>query len=278
MDSTNTDSVLPILSPNAVTWSWYVLKSIKVDWSKPLEQRRRQRRSPTSTGGMPGLSQGLPSSPRLMRSRYHRSEYSARSHRLPVESHVCDTLCFCLAFQHASGLQGSATCNAAIDVCSQGLLAFLDLDPFYQTKCWSRLLDKDANKAGSDALLPLCSLLRGVMLRRRKEDVGSQLSALKRCKPTCMGCNWCSLKGMMTSLAEAAKAPYHYLDVHNVVSWRVPLFRWPQLLCKLVAPLLYVACWCSVFPTVSPGCGSSPPAPLPPCCLSSQFCSDRAVF
>ena len=63
----------------------------------------------------------------------------------------------------------------------QGLLAFLDLDPYYQTKCWSRLLDKDANKAGSDALLPLCSLLRGVMLRRRKEDVGMQSSLPLTC-------------------------------------------------------------------------------------------------
>ena len=54
----------------------------------------------------------------------------------------------------------------------QGLLAFLNLQPYYYMKAWNALLDREKNGAGQYALHPLCSLLRTVMLRRRKQDVG----------------------------------------------------------------------------------------------------------
>lgn len=54
----------------------------------------------------------------------------------------------------------------------QGLLAFLDAEPYYHASVWNALLDKEKNGGGKDALLPLSSLLRGLMLRRQLQDVG----------------------------------------------------------------------------------------------------------
>ena len=54
----------------------------------------------------------------------------------------------------------------------QGLLAFLDAEPYYHPSVWNALLDKEKNGGGKDALLPLSALLRGLMLKRQLQDVG----------------------------------------------------------------------------------------------------------
>ena len=54
----------------------------------------------------------------------------------------------------------------------QGLLEFLAYEPFYDGRAWGALLLR-RGEAGPQRLLPLCSLLRGVMLRRTKDDVGT---------------------------------------------------------------------------------------------------------
>ena len=54
----------------------------------------------------------------------------------------------------------------------QGLLEFLAYEPFYANRNWSSLVLRKG-EAGPERLLPLCSLLRGVMLRRTKDDVGA---------------------------------------------------------------------------------------------------------
>jgi hypothetical protein len=53
----------------------------------------------------------------------------------------------------------------------QGLLEFLAYEPFYDGKSWNNLVLRK-HETGPERLLPLCSLLKGVMLRRTKEDVG----------------------------------------------------------------------------------------------------------
>ena len=55
---------------------------------------------------------------------------------------------------------------------SQGLLAFLDADPYYHERVWAALLDRNAGGGNKASLLPLQSLLSDLMLRRRVEDVG----------------------------------------------------------------------------------------------------------
>ena len=63
----------------------------------------------------------------------------------------------------------------------QGLLEFLAYEPFYDGRAWGQLLLR-RGEAGPQRLLPLCSLLRGVMLRRTKEDVGARpLCTAPRC-------------------------------------------------------------------------------------------------
>jgi hypothetical protein len=56
--------------------------------------------------------------------------------------------------------------------CAQGLLEFLAYEPFYEGRAWAALLLR-RGEAGAGRLLPLCALLRGVMLRRTKDDVGA---------------------------------------------------------------------------------------------------------
>ncbi len=48
----------------------------------------------------------------------------------------------------------------------------MDSEPYYHSRPWNSLLDRDKNGAGKYAVQPLFSLLRSLMLRRRKEDVG----------------------------------------------------------------------------------------------------------
>ncbi len=55
---------------------------------------------------------------------------------------------------------------------AQGLLEFLAYEPFYDNKSWGTLVLRK-HELGPERLLPLCSLLKGVMLRRTKEDVGA---------------------------------------------------------------------------------------------------------
>ncbi len=64
-----------------------------------------------------------------------------------------------------------------LGVCTQGLLEFLAYEPFYDNKSWSSLVLR-RHETGPERLLPLCSLLKGVMLRRTKEDVGARLLLL----------------------------------------------------------------------------------------------------
>ena len=54
----------------------------------------------------------------------------------------------------------------------QGLLEFLAYEPFYDNRNWSSLVLRKG-EAGLERLMPLCSLLKGVMLRRTKDDVGT---------------------------------------------------------------------------------------------------------
>ena len=65
--------------------------------------------------------------------------------------------------------------KAGRDGChEQGLLEFLAYEPFYDNKNWSSLVLRKG-ETGLERLLPLCSLLKGVMLRRTKDDVGRPL-------------------------------------------------------------------------------------------------------
>lgn len=57
------------------------------------------------------------------------------------------------------------------DFHAQGLLEFLAYEPFYDNRNWGSLVLRKG-EAGLERLLPLCSLLKGVMLRRTKDDVG----------------------------------------------------------------------------------------------------------
>ena len=59
----------------------------------------------------------------------------------------------------------------------QGLLEFLAYEPFYDSRSWSSLVLR-RGEAGPERLAPLCSLLRGVMLRRTKDSVGAPRPAL----------------------------------------------------------------------------------------------------
>ncbi|KAK9915395.1 hypothetical protein WJX75_008587 [Coccomyxa subellipsoidea] len=59
----------------------------------------------------------------------------------------------------------------------QGLLEFLAYEPFYDNRSWSSLVLR-RHETGPERLLPLCSLLKGVMLRRTKEDVEGELELL----------------------------------------------------------------------------------------------------
>ena len=54
----------------------------------------------------------------------------------------------------------------------RGLLEFLALEPIYHNEEWAKLVQHGCDKAQPHGLLTLRSLLRGVMLRRSKEDVG----------------------------------------------------------------------------------------------------------
>ena len=57
----------------------------------------------------------------------------------------------------------------------QGLLSFLDAQPYYHQGVWNALLDREKSGQGKDSLQPLCALLKGLMLRRETKDVGEKL-------------------------------------------------------------------------------------------------------
>ena len=67
--------------------------------------------------------------------------------------------------------------DALRDGALQGLLEFLAYEPFYDSRSWSSLVLR-RGEAGPERLAPLCSLLRGVMLRRTKDSVGAPRQAL----------------------------------------------------------------------------------------------------
>lgn len=64
----------------------------------------------------------------------------------------------------------------------RGLLEFLALEPIYQAEEWGRLVQQGCDFVRRHGLMTLRGLLRGVMLRRSKEDVGKS-SKIKRYFP-----------------------------------------------------------------------------------------------
>lgn len=89
--------------------------------------------------------------------------------------------------------------------CGQGLLEFLAYEPFYDNRNWSSLVLR-RGEAGLERLMPLCSLLKGVMLRRTKEDVGALVS------PECLllGKHVTSLSRNSKELTWRSKASVHH--------------------------------------------------------------------
>ena len=69
----------------------------------------------------------------------------------------------------------------------QGLLEFLAYEPFYDSRIWSSLVLR-RGEAGPERLAPLCSLLRGVMLRRTKDSVGAPRQAHLSERPAAATC------------------------------------------------------------------------------------------
>ena len=97
--------------------------------------------------------------------------------------------------------------------CLQGLLAFLDAEPYYHPSVWNALLDKEKNGGGKDALLPLSSLLKGLMLRRQLQDVGEQnIFALPSTKSPVIITTACSeLKRMRVGVCESIRLNFDIL-------------------------------------------------------------------
>ena len=54
----------------------------------------------------------------------------------------------------------------------KGLLEFLAYEPFYRSAAWRGLVQGEFSERGVAGLLSMRALLRGVMLRRSKADVG----------------------------------------------------------------------------------------------------------
>ena len=63
--------------------------------------------------------------------------------------------------------------------CPQGLLEFLACEPYFDGNFWKALMQPYCEYTTPERLLRLCSLLRGVMLRRTKDDVGVLTSPLQ---------------------------------------------------------------------------------------------------
>lgn len=83
----------------------------------------------------------------------------------------------------------------------QGLLEFLAYEPFYDNRSWNQVVLRK-HESGLERLLPLCSLLKGVMLRRTKQDVGAHSWIVRQnhlltrlCLPVKYMCTSPSLKG-----------------------------------------------------------------------------------
>lgn len=55
----------------------------------------------------------------------------------------------------------------------KGLLEFLAYEPFYHHLNWAGLVQKEYSARSASGLLSMRALLRGVMLRRSKADVGT---------------------------------------------------------------------------------------------------------
>lgn len=67
----------------------------------------------------------------------------------------------------------SSAHSGVVLVCRRaGLLEFLAAEPYYHSPVWRGLLQNVYEEQGVGGLLSLRSLLRGVMLRRSKADVG----------------------------------------------------------------------------------------------------------
>lgn len=85
----------------------------------------------------------------------------SRRHCIPDALLRCTvSTCPCLANPPAPAL------------CCAGLLEFLAYEPFHHATVWRDLLQHYYEKQSAGGLLALRSLLRGVMLRRSKADVG----------------------------------------------------------------------------------------------------------
>lgn len=54
----------------------------------------------------------------------------------------------------------------------RGLLTFLACEPFYHSRAWRGLVLGEYDARSAAGLLSMRALLRGVMLRRSKADVG----------------------------------------------------------------------------------------------------------
>lgn len=72
--------------------------------------------------------------------------------------------------RHAWVVTGTPISNRLSEV--RGLLEFLALEPYFHNAAWSDLVQSGCDDGGKHGLLSLRSLLRGVMLRRSKQDVG----------------------------------------------------------------------------------------------------------
>lgn len=72
--------------------------------------------------------------------------------------------------RHAWVVTGTPISNRLSEV--RGLLEFLALEPYFHNAAWSDLVQSGCDERERHGLLSLRSLLRGVMLRRSKQDVG----------------------------------------------------------------------------------------------------------
>ena len=83
----------------------------------------------------------------------------------------------------------------------KGLLEFLALEPFYHAAAWRGLVQGEYSDRSVAGLLSMRALLRGVMLRRSKADVGewrgdSHIAEVYRGR-------WLAVRGMGLGLARA---------------------------------------------------------------------------
>ena len=74
--------------------------------------------------------------------------------------------------RHAWVVTGTPISNRLSEV--RGLLEFLALEPYFHNAAWSDLVQSGCDDKERHGLLSLRSLLRGVMLRRSKQDVGKR--------------------------------------------------------------------------------------------------------